>query len=674
MQYGPSMTVSGSETLEHRPQVEGRDRVLAFAVIAGGVLLAALDGTIVSTALPTIVGDLGGAEHLTWVVTAYLLTQTIATVLAGKLGDIWGRKPMYLGAIVLFVGASALCGMADSMTWLIFMRGLQGIGGGALMVTATALIADIIPLRERGKYQGAMGSVFGVSTVLGPLIGGLLTDNLSWRWVFYVNVPVAIILLPFAIKLLPASKAKAAPKIDYLGIVTISLASALMILATSWGGTEYAWDSVTIISMFAGAALLLVAFILLERRAEAPMLPLYLFRSNVFTVSSILSFVVGFALMGCMTFMPTYLQFVQGVDATSSGLRMLPMVLGLMAASIFAGNTVSTTGRYKPFPVTGSLVMATGMWLLSMLGPSTPYWQVALAMLVLGIGIGLAMQVLVIIVQSTVDYKDLGVATSGVTFLRTMGQAFGSAVFGTIYANNLGPAIEKAIQATGANPKLVSTPAGVAQLTGAQHDAVVSAYSDTIGTMFASAVPVAVLAFLVALFLKTVKLRGLSTASAKDAGSAFASPDGRSSSEVLEAQVANVVSRQFTSTGPELLQGTGLSTTTAWVVRVVAAMQESRGGFASVQAIANRRDIPRPILDPAFDDAIEQGMIERAPEGLTLTERGFDALRSLAHNARKHLLIELNSAADKPLGEEEQAAILGIARKLVLTDSVSTRP
>lgn len=341
-----------------------------------------------------------------------------------------------------------------------------------------------------------------------------------------------------------------------------------------------------------------------------------------------------------------------------------------MVASIFAGNTVSTTGVYKPFPVVGALVMATGMWLLSRLGGETPYWQVAIAMVVLGVGIGLAMQVLVIIVQSTVDYKDLGVATSGVTFLRTMGQAFGSAVFGTIYANNLTPSLTAAVKSSGADPKLVTTPEGVASLAGAQHSAVVGAYADTISTMFASAVPIALLAFVVALFLKRVPLRGLSAAGAKDPGSAFAAPDGRTSHEHLEGQIARVIDRQFLFTGPELLKGTGLSATQAWVVRVVAAAQERNRGFASLPDIATRRAVPAQVFDPSFDDAIASGLLERAPEGLTLTEKGFNSLRSLARNARAQLLDEIGQKADSPLTEDEQDEVLSVARSLVLADSV----
>src|SRR4051794_3223808 len=400
---------------------------LVFVTVLVGMLLAALDQTIVSTALPTIVGDLGGAGHLSWVVSSYLLADTIATVLAGKFGDQFGRKLLFQFSAAVFVVASAMCGLSTTMSWLIGWRAVQGFAAGCLMVTATAVIADIIPLRERGKYQGALGAVFGVTTVLGPLLGGLLTDHLSWRWTFYINLPIGIAVIVLAGLTMPSIRARGRPSIDYLGIVFVSLGAAGLTLALSWGGTQHPWGSPTIVLMFIGSLVSLGLFVLVERRAKEPVLPLRLFTSSVFNVCVVLAFIVGFAMLGAMTFLPTYLQYVKGSSATESGLQTLPLVVGLLSTSILSGNVVGKTGRYKIFPVVGSLVMALGMLLLSFVQADTPYWQLAAGMLVLGLGIGMSMQVLTIVVQSTVRYEDLGVGTSGVTFFRTLGSSFGAA-------------------------------------------------------------------------------------------------------------------------------------------------------------------------------------------------------------------------------------------------------
>ncbi|GAA3059353.1 hypothetical protein GCM10020000_47840 [Streptomyces olivoverticillatus] len=457
------------------PVLSRRRTNLVFVTIVLGMLLAALDQTIVSTALPTIVADLGGGGHMAWVVTAYLLAETVSTVLVGKFGDLFGRKIVFQVSAVVFTGGSIFSGAANSMVMLIAARALQGIGGGGLMVTAMALIADVIPLRERGKYQGALGAVFGVTTVVGPTLGGLFTDHATWRWCFYVNVPVAIVMVIMAARTVPVVRSAVRPVVDYPGIVLVALGSSALVLGLEWGGNQYAWGGRRSSSASSrGAVVLLAAFVLVERRAREPMLPMHLFHNPVFTVCSVLSFIVGFSMLGAMTYLPTYLQFVDGVSATESGVRTLPMVAGLLGTSMLSGMAVSRTGRYKAFPIAGAAVMALGLYLMSTMGRSTGAWLESLYMLVLGLGIGLAMQVLTIAVQNTVPYHELGTATSGVTFFRTLGSSFGTAVFGTLYSARLRTELALALHASpGVPPSAVQSPQGLRSLPpgagGARH-------------------------------------------------------------------------------------------------------------------------------------------------------------------------------------------------------------
>ncbi|TCO44685.1 MDR family MFS transporter [Actinocrispum wychmicini] len=606
-----------------------------------GMLLSALDQTIVSTALPTIVGDLGGGNHLSWVVTSYLLAETIMTVLIGKFGDLYGRKKMFLLSVVLFLVGSFFAGWADSMTWLVASRAVQGLGAGGLMVTATAVIADVVPLSERGKYQGAMGSVFGVATVVGPLLGGLFVDHLSWRWAFYVNIPIGVIVLVVAGFALPSVRGAIRPKIDYLGILLIALASTGLTLVTSWGGTEYPWGSPTIIWMAVGSVVALVLFVLVELRAAEPMLPMRLFRSSVFTVSSVLSFIVGFAMLGGVTYLPTYLQYVQGASATESGLRMLPLVVGLLAAAIVTGQVISKTGQYKWFPVAGSLLIAGGLVLLSLMDASTTFWVASGYMLVLGLGVGLVMPVPTVVVQSTSDYSDLGVATSGVSFLRTLGSSFGVAIFGTIYAGELPDHLRNAIP-PGVDPRVVQTVQGVHALPAAARAPVIQAYVDTLHTMFLVAAPVGLLAFVVALFLKQVPLRDTARVVAKGnsgVGESFAVPASSDSEVELEKLVSLVVSKQDHDPRPEMLARSGvpLSFAQAWML-VMVFKHSVDDGDATLHEIATQTKVPAGIFEPVARQLVDSGYATEADGHYRFTPKGTEAFARLIGAARTWLL------------------------------------
>ncbi|MFJ7204875.1 MDR family MFS transporter [Streptomyces sp. NPDC098789] len=661
------------------PVLDRRRRNVIFGTIMLGVLLAALDQTIVGTALPTIVADLGGGDHMSWVVTSYLLAETVATVLVGKFGDLFGRKVIFQISAVVFITGSFLCGLASNMLLLIVWRGVQGIGAGGLMVTSMALIADVVPLRERGKYQGAIGAVFGVATVIGPLLGGLFTDHLSWRWAFYVNVPIAVLVVLAAARTIPSVRSGARPAIDYLGIALVAIGSSALILGTSWGGNEYAWSSPAIIGLFVGGVLALALFCLAETRAAEPMLPMRLFRNPVFTVCSVLSFVVGFAMLGAMTFLPTYLQYVDGDSATISGVRTLPLVFGLLIASVFSGNVTSKTGRYRIFPIVGSLVMGIGLYLLSRMGPGTGVALESLYMFVLGVGIGLSMQVLTIAVQNTVDYADLGTATSGVTFFRTLGSAFGTAVFGTIYANSLGPALTSAVaeaaKATGGDPAQIAAqagnPKGVHGLPTAAATPVISAYTDALQTVFLWTVPVAAVGFVVALFLKQVALRDTAKAGSTDMGDGFASPATASgdSAKLLELAVGRIVRTM----GPEQARGivsasdTRLDMAGAWAVMQVDLLTRTVG-YASLGLIASRRSLPAEVLVPVFDRMVAEGYLTREGSFFSHTPAGAREAGVISAAWADWLGDQLERDRGRPRSAELRVAADAIAKRLLAED------
>jgi EmrB/QacA subfamily drug resistance transporter len=506
-----------------------------------GMLLAALDQTIVATALPTIVGDLGGLNHLSWVVTAYLVASTVTTPLYGKFSDIYGRKRTFQFAIVVFLFGSALAGLSQSMIELIAFRGLQGIGAGGLMTLAMTIIGDVVPPRQRGRYQGYMGAVFALASVIGPLLGGFFVDQLSWRWVFYVNIPVGAVALVVTSIVLDLPYTRMVHRIDWAGTVLLVSAVGSILLAVTWGGTQYAWGSPIITALSVVGAILLVAFVMVERRAAEPVLPLHLFRNRVFAVSTATMFIVGLAMFGGIIYLPLFLQVVGRKSATSAGLLLLPLILGIVFTSILSGRVISRTGRYKAFPVVGMLVMSLGLYLLSTMGPTTTEASAGVYMVVLGLGLGMVMQVLVLAVQNAVERRDLGTATGAATFLRSMGGSFGVALFGAVLSNRLAtnlanmlpgghlPAGVSESTLRGSPKVILSLPPGVRGI-------VIDAFARSIDTVFLAAVPIALAGFAITLLLRELPLRTTQDAVPVPSAPGVDELDGRPDRDAVAAQ------------------------------------------------------------------------------------------------------------------------------------------
>jgi EmrB/QacA subfamily drug resistance transporter len=477
------------------------------------VLLAALDQTIVSTALPTIVGDLGGLSHLSWVVTAYLLTSTVSGPLYGKLGDLYGRKIVIQAAIVIFLVGSALCGQSRNMAELISFRALQGLGAGGLVVVAIAVIGDIIPPRDRGRYQGLFGGVFGVATVIGPLIGGFFVDNISWRWIFYVNLPIGVLAFLVIGATFHAPATRVQHRIDWVGAALLAGGLASLVLLTSLGGNTYGWGSAEIVAMGIGGVVLLTLFPFAERRATEPILPLSLFRNRIFVVSSAVGFIIGIALFGSITFLPLFLQIVRGRGATSSGLQLTPMMAGLLITSIVGGQIISRTGRYRPFPIIGTAVAAVGMGLLSQLNVHTSTLTTSFYVFIIGFGLGMVMQVLVLAVQNAVQPSVMGVATSGSIMFRQIGGSVGIAAFGAIFSNQLKKELAKTLP-PGVHGPTSATPKAVRALSPHVHNLYVHAFSNALHPVFLVGAVISGLAFVLSWFLTEVPLRKTTEAAA----------------------------------------------------------------------------------------------------------------------------------------------------------------
>ncbi len=488
------------------------------------MLLAMLDQLVVGTALPRIVGDLGGATHLSWVVTAYVLASTITTPFYGKLGDMYGRKKFFIAAIAIFLAGSVLSGLSSSMAELITFRAIQGLGAGGLIVGAMATIGEIVPPRERGKYMSYFMVTMMLATIGGPLVGGWITSAISWRWIFYINLPLGGAALVYLIATMKLPPRRVEHRIDYLGGALLGVVSTAVILLATWGGTQYAWGSPQIIGLLVIALAALGMFLAVERRAAEPMLPLHVFKIRNFSVTMALTFFVGLGLFGAMTFLPFYQQTVQGASPTVSGLLMTPLMLGSAVTSVLAGVLTSKTGKYRLFPIVGGAVMTVGMFLLSRLGVSTSRFETGVYYVILGLGMGCLMQMMSLIAQNSVELKDMGVASSARMFFQQMGGSLGVAAFGAIFAHKLNSMMTGAAAAGGGVRVTGSSldPALVTTLPPAVKQVVFTGIAHAVQTVFLAVVPASVLVFLLALFIKEVPLRGRAEAAERTAPEAEA--------------------------------------------------------------------------------------------------------------------------------------------------------
>jgi EmrB/QacA subfamily drug resistance transporter len=655
-------------------------RRVSLRLVFGGLLLvlflAALDQTIVATALPTIVGDLGGLDHISWVVTAYLLAQTVVTPLYGKLGDMYGRKIVLQTALLVFLAGSALCGQSQSMDELIAFRAVQGLGGGGLIVSAQAAIGDVVPPRERGRYTGLFGAVFGLASVAGPLLGGFLTSHLSWRWIFYVNLPLGVVALFVLGATLPAVAERVHHTIDYLGTGLLGAGLAAIVLAASLGGTSEPWGSPLIIGLGVGGALLLAVFLVAERRAREPILPPRLFANRVFASTSAVGFIVGFALFGAVTYLPLFLQVVQGASPTGSGLQLLPLMIGLLITSIASGQAITRTGHYKAFPIAGTAVMVLGLYLLSTMDSATSKQTTAAFMLVLGLGLGMVMQVLVLAVQNAVDYGDLGVATSGATLFRSIGGSLGTSILGAIFANRLRTELTSLLPAGAA-----SRVGGGVQVNPKQIDALpaplrasyLHAFTNSLNTVFEVAAAVALVAFAAAWLISELPLRD--TVATDDPARTYIAP--RDTDSLVE--IVNMIGRMDRREGArEIVQrvaaraGVELSPAACWLLARL-----SEPDCPGPHALAAAFVVDQRQLEDAQRELLSRQLIvasAKTRSGFELSSAGHAALARLTGTGEQRLSDLL--ASWRPQEHEDLARLIGaLAREFFIdTSALDARP